>query len=350
MAAFKKWDKTEIQTDSGEVVEGIAPIIISASRSTDIPAFHAEWFINRLNCGYIKWINPFNRTSQYVSFEKTRAIVFWTKNAAPMIPFLDKVDEKNINYYFQFTLNDYDDEGFEPSVPKLDERIKTFKQLSDRIGKDRVIWRFDPLILSDQISVEKLLDKIYYVGNKIHKYTDKLVISFADIESYSKVKKNLIKADVKYVDFDENSMEQIAKGIQKINDEWGLEISMCAENINFDKYNIKNNRCIDDKLMIQAFRNDDDLMRFLGIENENKSKNTDLSLFGGGSGPITKKRINLKDKGQRKQCGCIVSKDIGQYNTCGHLCVYCYANYSENVVRKNIAEIRNKNGESILGI
>ncbi len=345
---FKNWDKADIKLDNGEIINGITPIIISASRSTDIPAFHANWFVNRLDAGYVKWINPFNRVPQYVSFEKTRLIVFWTKNAEPILSHLSKIDAKNINYYFQFTLNDYVKEGLEPSVPKLEHRISTFKKLSQMIGKEKVIWRFDPLIMTEKISVENLIDKIYSVGNEIHNYTNKLVISFADIESYSKVQRNLTKSGIDYRDFDKDSMEQIAEAIQKINKEWGLEITTCAENINLNKYEIKHNKCIDDDLMIQIFGNDKELMSFLGAKNETKSKNVDLSFFGGGS-DSTIPIVYLKDKGQRKQCGCVVSKDIGQYNTCGHLCTYCYANYSEKVVRKNLKEQLSQNGESILG-
>lgn len=342
---FKSWDKVKIKKDDGNIIEGIAPIIISASRSTDIPAFHIERFMERLNKKYVKWINPFNRVPQYVSFENTRVIVFWTKNAEPILPFLKTIENKGINYYFQFTLNDYENEGFEPSVPKLDERIATFKKLSNIIGKDKVIWRFDPLILTDKIGVEQLINKIEKVGNEINEYTNKLVISFADIEQYAKVKRNLRTAGFKYRDFDKDSMEQICEGIQKINETWDLEIATCAEGSSFDKYKIKHNKCIDDDLMIKLFGDDAVLMDFLGTKKEKKSS---LSVFGGGSEPEIV-RDNLKDKGQRKECGCIVSKDIGQYNTCGHLCVYCYANYSENAVRKNLNVRHTDIGESIFG-
>ncbi|HMB44610.1 MAG TPA: DUF1848 domain-containing protein [Candidatus Methanoperedens sp.] len=342
---FKGWEKVQIETDERKIIDGIAPIIISASRSTDIPAFHSKWFIHRLNKGYIKWTNPFNRVPQYVSFEKTRVIVFWTKNAAPMLPFLKEIDDKRINYYFQFTLNDYEKEGFEPSVPKLEERIATFKKLSDLIGKEKVIWRFDPLILTDTIGIEELLNKVEKVGNAIHNHTNKLVISFADIEPYAKVKRNLIAAGFKYEDFDKDSMDKISEGIQKINEKWGLEIATCAEISDFDKYNIKHNKCIDDDLMIKLFGNDSLLMDFLYAKKENK---VGLAAFGGGSEPEITKDTKLKDKGQRKECGCVVSKDIGQYNTCGHLCVYCYANYSENVVHKNLDGRQIYTGESIL--
>ncbi|MDP3104890.1 MAG: DUF1848 domain-containing protein [Candidatus Methanoperedens sp.] len=346
--ALKSWDKVKLKTDEGEIVDAIAPIIISASRSTDIPAFHAEWFINRLNKGYVVWENPFNRNQrQYVSFEKTRVIVFWTKNAEPIIPFLKEIDQKGINYYFQFTLNDYENEGFEPHVPKFENRIKTFKKLSDAIGKEKVIWRFDPLIRTDKLGVEQLINKVYRVGEEIHKYTTKLVISFADIEPYTKVKRNLRNSDIEYREFDKNNMEKFSEEIQKINKKWGLEIATCAEGFNLNKYDIKNNKCIDDDLMIKLFNKDKIIMEFLGAKKEHEPKKLDLSSFGGGS-QLEVVENKLKDKGQRKECGCIVSKDIGQYNTCMHLCVYCYANYSEKVVRENLKKIT-INSESILG-
>jgi len=321
---FKSWDRVQIKKDDAKIAEGIAPIIISASRSTDIPAFHTKRFIDRINKGYIKWTNPFNRIPQYISFERTRVIVFWTKNAEPILHFLKEIDNKGINYYFQFTLNDYEKEGLEPYVPELDERIETFKKLSNLIGKEKVIWRFDPFILTDKIGVEELIYKIEKIGNEINEYTNKLVISFADIEHYAKVKRNLKAAGFNYRDFDKDSMEKIFEGIQKINERWDLEIATCAESLSFDKYNIKHNKCIDDDLMIKLFKNDSVLTDFLDGKKEKK------------------------DKGQRKECGCIVSKDIGRYNTCEHLCFYCYANYSEKVVRKNLNG-RQTMGESILG-
>ena len=113
-----KWPVTNIDTPEG-TQKAIAPWIISASRATDIPAYYSEWFFDKLEKGYVQWINPFNRLKpQYVSFENTCAIVFWTKNPAPMIPFLKRLKERGIACYFQFTLNDYEKEGFEPGVPK----------------------------------------------------------------------------------------------------------------------------------------------------------------------------------------------------------------------------------------
>jgi len=124
--------------------------------------------------GYIKWVNPFNNKESYVFFDETRVIVFWTKNPEPIIPYLKVLDERNIGYYFQFTLNDYEEEGFEPNVINLRERVKIFKKLSEKIGKEKVIWRFDPLILNDQLDINKLTGKIENIAKELKGYTEKL--------------------------------------------------------------------------------------------------------------------------------------------------------------------------------
>jgi len=236
--ASHKWDTVEIETKEGRV-QGIAPVIISASRATDIPAFYSEWLINRLNEGYVKWINPFNKKPQYVSFTKTRAFVFWTKDANNLIPHLKEFDDREINYYFLFTVNDYEKEGFEPGLRGLDKRIDTFNELSGKIGKDKVIWRFDPLFLTDKVTTDKLIDKVYKVGNRIVDYTNKLVISFADVYSYRKVQSNLKRSNVSYIEFTPETMEAVAQGLYEINKSWGIEIATCAEEIDLSKYNIQ---------------------------------------------------------------------------------------------------------------
>ena len=141
-------DKIFITNDMGEQIEAIAPVIVSASRSTDIPAFYAKWFFNRLAKGYCTWYNPFNQQKMYISFSKCRAIVFWTKNPKPIMPYLHILDEMGIHYYFQVTLNDYTKEGFEPNVPSVEKLIEKYMNLLDTIGKEKVIWRFDTLIIT----------------------------------------------------------------------------------------------------------------------------------------------------------------------------------------------------------
>jgi len=322
-----KWDKIEIENKDGEIVEAQAPIIISASRATDIPAFYSDWFMERIKTGYVKWKNPFNGVSSYVSFDKTRLIVFWTKNPQPIIKHLDFLDERIKNYYFQYTLNDYDAEKLEPNVPHLQSRIETFIRLSERIGKEKVIWRFDPLILTDKMGVDELLKKVENIGNQLKNYTEKLVFSFADITNYNKVRTNLRNHEIAYREFNEQTMNEFAKGIESLNENWNFELATCAEQIPLEKYGIKHNKCVDDDLMIKLFSNDKVLMDFLGVEI------VPPDMFNPNG--IIKKTKNNKDKGQRKFCGCISGKDIGKYDTCPHLCIYCYANASEEIVLQN---------------
>jgi len=348
---MKIWKEIQLINDSGEQKPAIAPLIVSVSRSTDIPAFHSKWLINRINKGYVCWVNRFNPTRpQYISFQEARLFIFWTKNPVPMIPSLHWFDERGYNYYFQYTLNNYEKEGFEPYVPPLADRIETFKQLSGLIGKQKVIWRFDPLVLSSQLTVEELLIRILELGNQLINHTDKLVFSFGDILRYRNVPKNMIretevytKSTIHLAEFNPTQKIEFAEGVQNYLLEWrkinpDFQIASCAEDIDLEKYQIIHNKCIDDGLIIKLFPKEVKLMELLGV-----SPKTDL-LFLQESGA---KKVNLKDKGQRKACCCIVSKDIGFYNTCNHLCVYCYANSSATTVKKNLQRLEN-DSESIL--
>ena len=337
------WETVKITTDSGDTVEGIAPLIISASRSTDIPAFYSEWFINRLRAGYSIWQNPITKKNIYVSYNNTRLVVFWSKNPKPIIQHLEYLDRHKINYYFQYTLNDYVKEKLEPNVPDLKERIDTFIELSEKIGKSKVIWRFDPLILIEgKISVDGLIEKIENIGARLQKFTEKLVFSYADIGIYRRVQSNLQKEKIRFIEFDETTMIDVANKISKLNQNWNLQIATCAERMNLAEYGINHNKCIDDELIQKLFPSDKILMNFLGVETTGQ-----LELNLSESHSKLSHKQDLKDKGQRKDCGCIVSKDIGRYNTCPHSCLYCYANanrhkahkYYEEISRNNISEI-----------
>lgn len=346
-------EKVFITTDSGEKVEASAPVIISASRSTDIPAFYAKWFFNRLAKGYCAWYNPFNQQKMYISFANCKVLVFWTKNPKPIIPYLHELDKRGIHYYFQVTLNDYVNEGLEPSVSSVEERVETFKQLSDMIGHERVIWRFDPLIITPYLTPRALLTKIWHVGNLLKGYTDKLVFSFVDVKAYRKVQNNLVKEtnyfskeDVESAEMNEAQRQEVIEGLVKIRaawkeQGWNVTLATCAEAFDYDAYGIEHNRCIDGELIERVFGEDKELVYYL-----HTGKLPELSLFG--ELPLLpEKSKNLKDKGQRKICGCMVSKDIGMYNTCRHFCVYCYANTSKELVIKNAAK-HNDESESII--
>ncbi len=323
----KLWEDIEITTDSGEKAAASAPVIISASRSTDIPAFYTEWLIDRLRKGYSAWINPFNGKKYYVSFSKTRLFVFWSKNPAPLLQYLEEFDRRGIGYYFQFTLNDYEQEGFEPYVPPLEQRLETFTGLSRKVGRGKVIWRFDPLILSPSTDSAELASRIERIGSRLVPYTNKLVISFVDIVRYPKVRNNLIRDsrfndeyNVNDAEFSEEMKIRFAEYLKELLVRFktvnpAFEIATCAEQVDLQQCGITHNKCIDDRLIADQFRSDRELTDFLGIGKD----------YDKGEG----KRKSLKDKGQRKDCGCIASKDIGSYNTCPHLCAYCYANSSK---------------------
>lgn len=348
-------EKIQILNEAGVKVDAQSPVIVSASRSTDIPAFYAKWFINRIKKGHIVWYNPFNQKPLYVSFKNCKAIVFWTKNPIPLIPYLNELDKIGIHYYFQYTLNDYEKELFEPNVPALEKRINTFRKLSNLIGKERAIWRFDPIIVTPQLTPREILKRIWAIGNQLKGYTDKLVFSFIDIKSYRKVQRNLVKESSMFKketiansELTTSQMNEIAEGLMKIREHWrteGWEISLatCAEEINLEKYNISHNRCIDGELMKKLFAEDKELIYYLNY-GKLPEKNT---LFGDQLDKIPLSAEKLKDKGQRKACGCMISKDIGMYNTCSHLCTYCYANTSKETVIKNM-KLHNENNESII--
>ena len=220
---------TEITTPDGPV-KAQTPVVLSASRSTDIPAYYAKWFMNRLREGWCARINPFNQRPVYISFRDVKVVVFWTKNPAPLLPYLDELDARGIHYYFQYTLNDYEREGFEPNVPAVDKRVETFRKLSERIGPDRVVWRFDPIILTPELSAGDILMRIWTVGKKLRGLTSKLVVSFVDVSVYRKVQLNLVrdtpfftKENVISAEPTASQREEICEGLRKIRERWASE-------------------------------------------------------------------------------------------------------------------------------
>lgn len=307
--------KIEILNKHGQRVNAIAPYVISASRATDIPAFYSDEFFECLDKGYCVWKNPYNGKSTYVSFANFGFIVFWSKNPRPLLKYLPRLQERGIGFYIQFTLNDYVKEGLEPNVPNLSYRIKTFKSIVDTYGPRHVVWRFDPLILTDKIGIEELLEKVYNIGLQLKGYTEKLVFSFADISGYRRVGTNLSQAGVRYREWSEEEMHIFASRLSAINQsDLHFQLATCAEPIEFSAYGIEHNRCIDPDL-IASLSPDNPMLQ--------------MWLFGA-----------VKDKGQRKVCGCTLSKDIGTYNSCPHGCLYCYANTSAASAMRNYHNIK----------
>lgn len=231
-----------------------------------------------------------------LSPEVVDGIVFWTKNPTPM---LDKLDAlKDYVYYFQFTLNSYGSD-VEKNIPsKNDTIIPAFQKLSDLIGPDRIIWRYDPIFLSKTYTMDYHIFYFEELAKRLSSYTKKCTISFLDF--YCGTEKNI--AGLAPSSFSTEQQEQLAKCIAEIAHSYGLRVDTCAEGIELQKYGIEHARCIDDRLLEKLIQ-------------------CPLSI--------------KKDKNQRLECGCIESLDIGAYNTCCNGCQYCYANYSEKAVVPN---------------
>jgi DNA repair photolyase len=250
--------------------------------------------------------------------------------------------ERNIKCYIQYTLNDYEQEKLE-RVPSLESRIETFKLLVEKLGKGAVIWRFDPMILTNDISMDDLLRKVQHIGDQLKDYTEKLVFSYADIRTYRKVKHNLEANNILYHEWTTEQMEEFADKLSSMNSnrEWNFQLATCGEKIDIAKYGILHNRCIDGDLITRLAWNDKKLMDFMRVKIEDVPQ---PSLFGNTELPegaillpqnhyfISKHK---KDAGQRPFCECMASKDIGGYNTCPHLCEYCYANTNKTTAFAN---------------
>lgn len=274
-------------------------MIISASRRTDIPAFFSDWFIKRINEGYVCVRNPMNPhqiSKICLSPDVVDCIVFWSKNPEPILEKLTFLQD--YMYYFQFTLNPYD-KDVETNLPALHTRIDTFQTLSHRIGKDRVIWRYDPVIVNDTYSVDWHVKNFQYLAERLCPYTEKVTISFVD--SYAKISRVLKEKNIRELSCSQKN--SIAGYFAEIAHSHHLTIDTCAEDIDLSLYGIAHARCIDDRL----------ISKLLGCSLDVK-----------------------KDKNQRVECGCVTGIDIGLYNTCQNGCIYCYANHSCAARRQNL--------------
>lgn len=274
-------------------------MILSVSRRTDIPNYYSEWFFNRLKEGFLYVRNPmnFHQISKIkISPDVVDCIVFWTKNPLPMMERLDELEA--YNYYFQFTLTGYGND-VERNLPnKKASVIPIFQELSNRIGKEKVAWRYDPIFFSNRYNAKYHLKAFRSIAEALSGYTEKCVISFLDI--YPKNKKNM--DDLLSYDLSDSELREFAKELSNIAKENHIKIGSCAEKIDLDEYGIIHNSCIDKEL----------IEKIIGC----------------------KLKIN-KDKNQRIECGCVESVEVGTYNTCKNGCVYCYANYSAKSVESN---------------
>ncbi|MGI1691022.1 DUF1848 domain-containing protein [Thermoanaerobacter uzonensis] len=276
-------------------------MIISTSRRTDIPAFYSDWFFKRIEEGYVLVRNPFNfHQISKISLKKDAVdgIVFWTKNPEKMIPKLHLIED--YTYYFQFTLNPYD-KKVERNVSEKSHIIEVFKKLSIKIGKERVIWRYDPIILTPEFDIEYHIKSFKEIMSKLYGYTSKCIISF--VTFYPKVRKNLEKIGA--YEINKEQKLEIAHRFYEIAKEHSIKLDICAEEMDLSPYGIEHARCIDPDLI----------------------------------GELSGKKLDVgKDKNQRKLCGCAESVDVGTYDTCLHGCIYCYANSNISSIKENVKQ------------
>lgn len=268
-------------------------MIISCSRRTDIPALYSQWFANRIEAGYCTVVNPLNpKQVSRISLRRgdVDAIVFWTKNPKPLIPHLKLLNERGIPYYFQFTITGYG-EKIEKHVPGIHDLLHTFKELSGLIGPERVVWRYDPIILSEKLSPTHHVELYSRIADELKGYAVRSVVSVVDMTRRTKA--NLGPAKDKLVaSSNEPLLHLLMRQISEIASSNCLSLYTCAENFDFSTDGIPHGKCIDGDLIER--------------------------LFGG-------KVSKQKDPSQRIECGCVKSRDIGFYDSCTHGCVYCYA-------------------------
>jgi len=275
-------------------------VIISASRRTDIPAFYSKWFMNRIEARFCEVPNPFNPAQvSRVSLcpEEVDALVFWTRNAAPLFPRLKELNARGYRYYFLYTLLDYP-ELLEPRAAPVETRIESFRQLANVIGPDRVIWRYDPIVVSTITPVGFHKEAFSRIASSIERATKRCIISFVDL--YRKLDKRLrwlSEHGCTLSEPHEEEAAELAAFIAACARRHGMRVTTCTENLDLTPWGISPGKCIDNDYLASVF----------GIAASAE-----------------------KDPAQRPACGCVVSRDIGCYDTCVHGCRYCYATSNES--------------------
>ena len=280
-------------------------MIISASRRTDIPAFYSEWFMSRITAGFCTVPNPIRKdqiTRVSLKPEDVDVIVFWTRNPAPLMKHLDKLDARGYRYCFQYTIMD-NPRALDPRCPAADDAIETALKLSDRIGPEKLIWRYDPIVFAGPLDAEFHKKTYERIGNALRGHARRSVISVMDV--YRKIGKrlhSLAENGFELITPNILALEYLMRSLATMAKTNGMEIFSCAEEMDFSSCGVRPGKCIDDRYIARVF---------------------DLKV------PCA------KDPSQRKACGCVVSKDIGAYDTCMFGCAYCYATSSFELAKEN---------------
>lgn len=261
-------------------------MIISASRRTDIPRFYSVDLLSDLKTNTLTSINPFNPNQiTRIDLRNVKQFVFWTRFCSDMNPVLDFLDSRSIKYYFLFTLNNYP-LWLERNSPPLKETIQNFQTMSDRVGKENICWRYDPIILTASLNPEYHLEKVEKLTMKLHSYTEKVIISMYDPYAHTERRlKEVEKQLGKFLSIQEIKESSLFRKMHEM----------------FIKYNIKSQCCADSRISTLSEINPGPCILDL-----------DSSQI-------------KKDPSQRNKCLCLKSKDIGTYNSCSNGCLYCYA-------------------------
>lgn len=285
-------------------------MILSVSRRTDVPAFYSEWFYRRMQQGFVHVRNPFN-PKQVSRIELNRenidCIVFWSKDPRPLIKELDQI--KDYQYYFQFTITPYG-KDIESNIVDKHEIVQAFAELSERIGKDRVILRYDPILLTDRYSIDFHKRSFAKLMQVLGNHTERVVVSFLD--QYAKTKRNMKK--IKLTELTDGDMHELGKFMVESAGVHKVTVETCAEAMDLSGIGIQHGKCIDADLIER-------LCNKTALSMESSNERNKLKLPG-------------KDK-NRENCLCDKSIDIGQYDTCIHGCSYCYANASKSRSEQN---------------
>ena len=272
-------------------------MILNTGLRTDIPGFFSEWFYNRIEDGFVYVRNPYAKNQIYsyrLDPELIDCIIFCTKNPKPMFENLEKIDK--FNQYWHITITPYEKE-IEPNVPPMNDVLESFKYLSKKLGKENVTLRYDPIFINEKYTLEKHIESFEYIINSLSGYTTEAIISFIDL--YEKTKRNFPKA--REVTKDERL--KIGKEFARIGNENNIRIKTCVEGTELDKFGIDSSGCMTKEVIERAIN----------------------------------KNLNIpKQKARNGECYCLLNNDIGEYNTCGHGCLYCYANSNKRLVKRNL--------------
>lgn len=282
-------------------------MILNVSGRTDIVAFYSKWFLNRLKEGYVDVRNPFNpNLVSRIDFDDVDLILFCTKNP---IPIVDKLGDIKIPYIFHVTITPYKDD-IEPNLPSKSKIIEAVKKISTRVGIDNIYVRYDPIFISEKYNIEYHIKAFTKLCSLLKGYVKTIIVSF--IDNYKNVRKNL--PYLKYRSFTEEDYKLIGENFSKIAKDNNMVIQTCFEERNLTEYGFIKGECMSKEL---AFK-------------------------------LTGKTYKKWQARKGNACNCVELVDIGVYNSCNHLCKYCYANYDESKVKENINN-RDINSSLLIG-